>query len=457
MNWWRDREIRNGGILIITLVFVVMFVVIFVSLAGYASRQFKQGAIESRDELAFQVAEAGLNYGRWRLAHDGEDTSSETRSVEDQFAGVIGSFDISFGAPLPGSSVTLITARGRTQALPAREVMLEARYGIPSLAKYASITNSDVWYGGEIQGAVHANGGIRMDGQSDSIMTSAKETYICLPIHGCSNEEKPGIWGVGERQELWEFPVTPVDYNSLTLDLLNIKDQAVSDGTYWGPGAGSHGYHLVFQADNTYALYRVTKKTSKLWSYATDTGWQNTSHDISEETLLETNAVPSGGVMYIEDTLWVNGDIRDRVTVAAGKFPDQPSTNVDIIINGNIDYGGVTDGTRVFAAIAQKNVLIPYSAAPDNLRMDGAYIAQKGNFGRRYYSSGPHRLKSSLIRFGMIASNLVPVTAWVNGSGTVISGYQSGQATYDFNLLYGPPPYFPSSGQYQFLSWEQIE
>jgi hypothetical protein len=50
----------------------------------------------------------------------------------------------------------------------------------------------------------------------------------------------------------------------------------------------------------------------------------------------------------------------------------------------------------------------------------------------------------------------VPVTAWLSG-GSVVSGYQSGQSSYDPNLLYQPPPFFPASGEPEFISWEQVE
>ena len=60
-----------------------------------------------------------------------------------------------------------------------------------------------------------------------------------------------------------------------------------------------------------------------------------------------------------------------------------------------------------------------------------------------------------MVRYGMIASNGIPGTAWVNGSGTVISGFQSGQASYDPNFLYAPPPFFPVDGDYEFISWEE--
>ena len=441
--------------LIMTLVFMTMFLVIFVGLVGVVSRTYHQAVIQSHDELAFQIAEAGLDYGRWRLAHSSEDFTAETREVADQWAGVLGTYDVTF-EPQTSSSVVLISSVGRTESLPAREVTLKARYGMSSLAKYATLTNGDVWYGGEIHGAVHANGGIRMDGQSDSTVASAKETYICQPNHGCNYEEKPGVWGEGEIKELWEFPVPPVDYNAITLDLLDMKSLAEAAGTYLGP-SGVFGYHLVFKADNTYDLYRVTRTGPKIWSWFQETGWQRTSHDIDQETLLEVRAVPANGIIYAEDTLWVQGDIRGRVSVAAGRFPDTPSTNVDVIINGSISYGGVRDGTRVLGVIAQRHVLIPYSAAPDNLQLDGAFIAQKGRFGRRYYSSGAHRLKTSVTRYGMIASNLTPVTAWVDGNGQVISGYRQGESSYDKNLLYQPPPHFPTTGQYQFISWEEVE
>lgn len=438
-----------------TLVFVSMFTVIFIALSGMTNRQFREGTHQIQDELAFQVAESGLNYGRWRLAHDGDNFTPVQQNVEDQFAGVIGTYELTFEQPVTGSSIVLITAVGRTASSPTRPVTLKARYGIPSLARYAAVTNGDVYYKGEIKGYVHANGGIRMDGESDSLMTSAKSTYTCKPYHGCNYVTKPGIWGTGEKPELWEFPVSSVDYAGITLDLVDIKTAAQNSNTYYGP-SGSYGYSIVFNSNNTYSVYRVTQKTTPVWSQWSDGPQEYLSHDINQQVFIQTKQVPSGGTIFFEDNVWVKGEIRDRVTVAAGKFPDQSSTNVDIIINGNISYGGVKDGSRAFGAIAQRDVLIPYSAAPDVLELDGAYIAQKGRFGRRYYSSGTYRLRSKIEKYGMIASNNVPVTAYLSGN-TVVSGYQIGETTYDPYLIYGPPPMFPTNGQYEFLSWEQVE
>ena len=446
---------QAGGILILTLVLLMMLLVMFISLSGVVNTQYSQGGLAAQDETAFQIAEAGLNFARWRLAHDPTNYSSVSRDVADQLQGLLGTYSLIFTPPINGSTAVTIQSIGQTSNAPTREVTLKATYGSPSFARYASLTNDDVWYKSTISGAVHANGGIRMDGVSDSSMTSAKETYVCQTYHGCNNVTKPGVWGTGVNSALWQFQVAPVDYGALTSGLLSMKSAADAAGTYFGP-SGGYGYHLIFNSNNTYSLYRVTAKTSAISSYAQDTGWQSLSHDISRQTLLSTSAVPANGILYFEDTLWVKGEIRTRVTVAAGRFPDTPSTNADIILNGNITYGGVRDGSRILGAVAQGNVLIPYSAAPNIFQLEGAFVAQHGRFGRRYYSSGSSNIRSSITRYGMIASNLVPVTAWLSGN-TVVSGYQTGSAAYDPTLYYGPPPFFPTSGEYQFLSWDKTE
>jgi len=461
--WPRKVKNNSGGVLVMTLVFVMMFLVIFIGLSGMVSRSYHETVLQAHDELAFQIAEAGLNYARWRLAHDSDNFASEVRTVTDQFAGDLGDYSLTFTTPVPGSSVVNITSTGTTAGQPTRQFTVEARYGQPSLARFASVTNGDVWYGGQISGAVHANGGIRMDGQSDSLMTSAQETYACQPIHGCNNpfEMKPGIWGGGTKQELWQFPAASVNYAGITFDLLEMATAAQGTNTYYGPSdAGEFGYQVEFMDDNTYSISKVTALGPSIWSWLSDTGWQYTSHDVGTVQLIENKSVPSNGVIYVEDTVWVKGDIRDRVTLAAGDYNSNPPKDVDVILNGNISYDGIHDGTRVFSAVAKRHILIPWSGAPDTMILDGAFIAQTGSFHRRYYPQGAmwgaeeHRLKTSMSRFGMIASNDVPGTAWLN-NGNVVSGFEQGQSSYDPNLLYGPPPYFPSSGTYEFISWEE--
>ncbi len=451
--------LSRGSVLVMTLVFVTMFVVTFLALSGYVNRTYKQAVLQSQDEVAFQVAEAGLNFARWRLAHAPSNFSTVTQSVTDQYAGVLGEYTVTFTAPAAGNSTVVIASVGKSSARPERTATLSARYGIPSLAQYSYVTNSDVYFASQIHGLFHANGGIRMDGQSDSEVHSAKLTYTCKPVHGCNPaQSKAGIWGTGQIQALWKTQVPKVDYPALSSNLSAMQLAAIASNTYYD-ASNVFGYQIVFNPNNTYSIYKVTSKANAVQSCDYDTNdnytCANLTHDVQSQTFLETKAVPANGVIFTEDHTWVRGDIRSRVTLAAANFPlDDSATNVDMIINGNISYGGVEDGTRAFGAVAQRHLLIPYSGAPNNLILDGAYLSQNGKFGRRNYTSGPHRLKSSIDIFGMIGSFQIPGTTWSSG-GSVVSGYQSKVQTYDPNLLYGPPPYFPTSGQYEFISWEQ--
>lgn len=447
---------HSGGILIMMVITVMMVTVMFTSIGGVTNLQYHEGALVAQDETAFQIAEAGLNYARWRLAHEPDNFDPVTQDIQDPLKGSLGTYTLTFTAPLPGSTIVTIVSVGHTANSPTREVTLEATYGKPSLTRYATLVNDDVWFTGTISGAVHANGGIRMDGQSDGPVTSAKETYVCQQRHGCSNVTKPGVWGVGIDSSLWNFPVPSVNYGAITVSLLDMQEAAIAAGTYFGP-SGGYGYNLVFNSDNTYTLYQVTTKMPQVISWTPpDNQYKLTQDDIKSQTLLSTSSVPANGVLFFEDNVWVSGDIRTRVTIASGRFIE-PFTFTDIIINGNISYGGVKDGTRVLGAVAQGNILIPYSGAPNDLQMDGAYVAQNGRVGRRHYPQGTYRLRNSIVRYGMAASNLVPGTTWLYSNGTVWSGYQSGSVSYDPNLFYGPPPYFPTSGEYQFLSWLQKE
>lgn len=450
----KDRN-QRGSVLIMMVVFVMMIAVMFVSLGGVTNRQYQQGGLAAQDETAFQIAEAGLNYARWRLAHNGTDFSSSQQQVYDQLHGLLGTYSLTFVAPQAGSTIVAITSVGTTANAPARSVKLKATYGKPSFAKYAVLINDNVWFDETISGAVHSNGGIRMDGQSDSSMTSAKATYTCTSAQGCSgNQTKPGVWGSGANSALWKFPVASVDYGALTSDLASMKTAAQSASTYYA-GSGAYGYHIVFNSNGTYTLYKVTSKTNNISSYFPDTGWVSSSYDIKNQSLITSATVPDNGILFFEDSVWVEGTITKHVTVASGKFPESPATYTDIILNNSITYNNVKDGTRAFGAVAQGNVLIPNSGAANNLEIDGAFVAQHGRYGRRYYNTGSYILRNSVTLYGMIASNLVPVTTWVDGSGAVIGGYRTGASSYDPYLLYGPPPFFPTTGSYQFLSWEQ--
>ncbi len=100
----------------------------------------------------------------------------------------------------------------------------------------------------------------------------------------------------------------------------------------------------------------------------------------------------------------------------------------------------------------------------DDLRVDAALVAKNGRIGRYYYrpptSQGQGNqncqqwnTRTLLTTYGMVATNKRHQFSYDDGT-----GYRTWNFTYDPNLLYGPPPYFPYVGStYVLFSWEEVQ
>lgn len=451
---------QKGSILVFEVVLIFVFTVALISLLSVSVYQLRVVRSSVYKEQAFQIAEAGANYYQWHLAHYATDYADGTGQVcstcgpyihdyVDQNSGkTIGKYSLTITKPLTGSTVTTIESTGWTTDNPNVKRKVTVRYGIPSLAKFAFLTNSDVWVGDSesVNGEMHSNGGIRFDGTGNAPITSAKTTYSCQTYHGCGPTTRPGIWGAAPAatQSYWDYPVPNYDFSSISADLGTIKTQAQASGIYLAP-VNPSGYSLVFNNNNTVTVYRVTSLRSH--ASGTDVEGNNHSEDIdyNARSLVNTYAIPANGLIYVEDEVWVEGTVSGRVMVAAAASSWNPS----IMIPNNITYTA-TDGSVSLGLLAENNILVTYFA-PNNLTINAALIAQNGS-AQRYYFSG--NIKGTLTLFGSMASFGVWTWSWVNGSGTVTSGYQVTNTTYDSNLLFSPPPSFPlSSSGYQQITW----
>jgi len=182
-------------------------------------------------------------------------------------------------------------------------------------------------------------------------------------------------------------------------------------------------------------------------------GWGTWS--IQTEALVSSSVpIPSNGLIFVEDHAWVRGQIDGaRLTIASGRFPDNPATRTSITVNSNVLYTN-TNGSDVLGLVAQNNINVGLASA-DVLRIDGALVAQNGRAGRYYYNSscGTGYTRSMLTLFGMIASNQRYGFAYTDGT-----GYQLRNISYDGNLLYGPSPSFPlTGGQYERFMWNEVQ
>jgi hypothetical protein len=356
----------------------------------------------------------------------------------------------------------------------------------PSVAEYSAFLNANVWAGPDrvISGPYFSNGGIRMDGTHNSTVKSSQDTWVCDGSFGCSpTQTKDGVWGVGSQPALWmwapdvasftfsniavEFPALRTYANTggiLLEDTLVRVGGAQQGSTHTSVGdSDQRGYRLVFNADNTVSVYRVTG-TSAVWHKKSgDPNWYEDYHTITSQTLKGTYAIPAGcSLIYSDAKLWIEGVIAGKVTVVAS---DSGSFSPDIILQGNITYTSGS-GASGFTAVAERYVLVPL-VAPENMTVRGVYVAQSGNFGRSYYTtSGEHDvpetynsyvLLQTMTTIGTVVSNGRIGTKWVCGNPSVYcSGFENRVDTYDRLLAFSPPPFTPaSSPDYELVLWRE--
>lgn len=482
--------------MILVLAFMGIFALILGTITSYTFTQSRYGRALHAREQALQIAEAGLEYYRWFLAHNPWNLTNGTGlpgpytyTVSDPEGGTIGSASITVvgnKACNITESVDL-TSVGTSDSNPTFKRTLFGRYMRPSVAEYSHIVNADVWAGSDrnITGPYHSNGGIRMDGTNNSDVTSAVSTWVCDSGFGCSptNNSAPGVFGGGLGSALWDYPVPQIDFPSLFGSLgtstTALRSYANSAGILLAPtlvrvggvqqggtfssvgGSDQRGFRIVFRADGMIDVYRVTGTTGTRAYHTFYGGWHTTYDIISSQTLVGTFTPPSGcALIYSEAKTWIEGTVSGKTTIVAA---DSGSFAPDIILNNNLSYA-TFDGTSGLTAIAERSVRIPL-VSPETMSVRGIFIAQSGFFGRNHYQVGgangvPSAYNSyvqvnTLTTTGSVISNLRVGTKWTCGS-TYCSGYNNRFDNYDRILAFYPPPFTPSASvDYKFVLWRE--
>lgn len=467
-----------GVILASVLVFSALATIVSSALITWAGISTRVARSYLYKEQAIHIAEAGIDYYRWHLAHAPQDYTDAT-STPGPYTHVyydkdnvrVGTFALTITPPPLGSTLVTVESKGVVDSATGTPRTVRAQFAKPSIAKYAVVANDNMRFGAgtEIYGPLHANGGIHFDGVAYNTVTSAKTSYVD-PDYGGS--ARYGVYtlvspadgypptAVPTRLDVFkagrQFPVPQVDFSGITADVSSMKTSAQTSGRYIAP-SGAQGYHLVFKTDDTFDLYKVTNLatvTSQCSSNSNgSTGWGSWSIKSSGgQTFVANYANPVNGIIFVEDNVWVDGQINTaRITVVAAKFP-VPTTPPSITINTNLLYT-TYDGQDVMGLIAQGDVNVGLNS-DDDLRIDAALVAQNGRVGRYYYASACTNYKrNSLTLNGMIATNKRYGFAYTDGT-----GYQTRTIAYDANLLYSPPPSFPlTTDQYAMVSWQEVK
>lgn len=465
--------------MILALVFGAVFLTVFGGLSMFVLSENRFQTHNEESTEAFALAEAGLEYYRWFLAHYPADLQNGTGvpgpyvlSYDDPEAGVVGTATLDIvGNTACGQTISIdIESTGVPSDAASVSRTIHARYAQPSVGTYSYVLNDSVWAGSDrvILGPYHSNGGVRMDGTSNSPVTSSLETWNCTSTYGCnpSQSSAPGVVGNGPNQNLWEWPVPQVNFAGISADFGTLKTLAQSNGIYYprysttngqGQPAYWRGYHIIFNADNTMTVRHVSATTQLSVSHVNP--YDTAGYDralIQNEAAYETVAIPANcGLIFVEDNVWVEGTIPQKITLVAANVANA-NIAPTAYISDNIVYE-TQDGTDGFTLIAEHNVLIAPDV-PQTLTLNGIFIAQGGAFGMNAYNcNSGYATKGALTMLGTTVSNRRTGTKWTstcsNGSN---KGFQTRVDSYDRRIAFDPPPFTPViSTDYQFVDWRE--
>ncbi len=507
----KNKKYKNnrGSSLVFIVVIATIGATILTGLSIFIASQNKNSHRVSHEEQSFQIAEAGIYWYRWYLAHTVEGKTVQQKrefwesgnpygvdepyeaEVSDPEGGVLGKYKLEVTAPGVDSTIVIVKSTGWTYDAPNVKRTIQVRFRQPAWCEFAVVADDFMRFGEgtEVYGMVHSNKGIRFDGYAHNVISSHVPDFDD-PDHGGDPEfgvhthvspvdplppnpvpDRPDVFGAGR-----EFPDPEKNFNALIANFSLMKEQAnTADGLYLGETTTTveqcrwvlrlvgwrlrwvwecedvqvpvEGYHLVLKTNPAHSV-----DVSMVLDYNTS------SYEIEEETEPVNYPLPENDIIFVENFTWVEGNIDgDHLTIAAADLSPDPVYK-DIYLTNDILYadkvGGDEDGPDVLGLIAQNNVSVGLYSE-DDLEIDAALLAQKGRVGRNHYlwPTWPvdyvHR--DTITVYGSIVTKLRYGFAWTDGT-----GYNIRNLHFDNNLIYFPPPFFPTGDKYQIDLWEEL-
>lgn len=501
---------KKGSALVYALVIMGVVSIILTSVIQYVVSQTKYGFYGASKKEALQIAEAGVSFYRWYLAHNVEGKSSaqvmdfwengnpiamntpacgEAGAYEVEYKDpggtAVGKYCLEVDRPSSWSTAVTIKSTGWTYKYPDNKVVIQARLRRSAWSEFMILTDLMFRLSSEtvINGKMHSNTGIHFDGVAYNIVTSSANTTYCDtdsdvssathctdPVSGKSGHVKPGIWTswANEYNSTLQstvfragktFPTTIYNFNNIVTDfsvMRNIAwgpdhvpadrvDICTSTGCYFNNSV--EGRHIILNSDGTFRICKVnaySTTTNGITSYLRNSG-SGTCSSCSDSLCYRTFNIPNGSIIYVEDNLWLEGTINNKKISIVAADLDVSGAKKNIFLKNNLLYTNY-DGSDVIGISAQNNIEFIRDSAND-LHIDAAILAKEGRVGRNNYGN---TLNSITIN-GSIASYGRIGFGYTDGT-----GYRTRTLIYDNNLLYSPPPYFPTGSQYLMDLWEEL-
>lgn len=281
-------------------------------------------------------------------------------------------------------------------------ITIAATVRFPTFADYMFLSNADLTLAAD----AYIDGKLRCNGNVDNAGVVVGKVLAGGTVTGAGRFDR----GYAENQPR-------VDFNQVLTAMDDIMLASSDSGTYF-PMSGSYGY-LVTVTGPDMVIEKITGGIT--------TGEFTT-------TPVASLPVPSSGVAYFADNVWLEGSYSKPLTIVSSK---------DVYLTGSYQQSSI-DSTATSGVIAGGNIIVPswYKKVNEVMDINAALLSQSG----RIYAD----IKQGVIRERINISGSMAYYHSGGEFGTVdkftgqpVSGFRTNVYTYDQRLDEYPPPLYP--------------
>ncbi len=413
---------------VVMLMSAILFMLATTILMLVEYREAQSTSVIGRNQ-AMHIADAGLNQYIYQLSNNYDFHETQGTLGPTQVEG--GTWVVT---PSTTASGTLrLTSVGTLQNGYTRTITADVYF--PGWNKYIVLVDEgpySIGAGATFYGDIHCNGGISNSGVITGMATAG-------PLKTCTAGTSfavnyPGGYKNNQKK---------VDFAQITTDLNEMKVTAQAAGAYY-PLSGALGYDVVLNGAQA-TIYKVTKVEERpSGSILTSTVPLGTLTKV----LVGTAAIPSDGVLFFDDDVWVTGNYSAGVTIATSKRIWCPGNIVPTNSGATVTCG----------LVAQGDILFPYwyETMPQNQIVQTALLSQNGGVGPddppdiKYWKATYNYPTSR--KWGMKEYSYTPPlkdSVTIKGSRAMkrMLGFSSGYEVRNFDkdpvLANNPPPLYP--------------
>ena len=265
------------------------------------------------------------------------------------------------------------------------------------------------------------------------------------------------VWGPFHSQQRLNVSGDPVFYGKVTAKNGLFKKPRSSDPKFYGGFQAGISLKLPVDLDplkvaaQTGGRYISKNDVSLVFNSDGTVTYQEGSGPVTTTPL--SSYAPNGAIYVDNANLRIKGTLSGKVTVAATGSSGAAKGNVylddDIVYAHDPTAGGSGD---LLGICADNDVIISQNVANNSdIRIDGSVFSRSGGLKAENYNGRPVSGTINLLG-GIIQYQRGPVGTFSGSPPVIEHGFQK-RYRYDDRLMVDSPPYFPTTGNYEILSW----